>query len=367
MTRPVRRPAFIYWGRRGPVLRMARDLIDAAQAANIECFLSLSRQNSGFSEFADLGDRMVPVSTFQRAFGAITRIGALPRAWRTLRAGLERHRSDAVIVLMPHVWTPLIAPHVQALDLPYAVVVHDGRSHPGDPTGLVNHWLWRDAHRADLVFTLSDKVADDLHAMGIPRSRLVPLFHPDLGYRGDAGGGPAKESGRLRALFFGRILPYKGLSLFVDALERLVAQGYQVEASVVGEGSLGQEGGRLARLGATVINHWVADDQIASIFQAHDVVVLSHLEASQSGVVAAAFAQGVPVVVTPVGGLAEQVQHNETGLVSERVSGEAIAASLSRLIDEPLLLPLLRKSLAKQAEARSPGRFLHEMLAAFQR
>lgn len=378
MTSSIQRPAFLYWGRRGPILRLARDLADAARAADIDCLVSLSRQNAGTGDFADLGDRLVAVSTFDRGIGALTRLGALPAAWRELRAGLARGRADAVIVLMPHVWTPLIARPVQRLGLPYGVIIHDARPHPGDRTALVTRWLLRDAFLADRVFTLSGAVADDLVRRGVPAGRIVRSFHPDLHYAGapdpigsaaaasaDERGGGRRAGGPLRVLFFGRILAYKGLPLFLDALERVAAAGVPVEASLVGEGEIGPEAGRLARLGVDVVNRWVDDAEIAAIFRRHDVVALTYTEASQSGVVSAAAAQGVPAVVTPVGGLVEQVADGTTGLVASAVTGEAVAAALARLAGDRPLLGHLRQQLAAAAEARSSRRFLRDLLAGF--
>lgn len=365
MTTTIERPAFLYWGRRGPMLRLARDLADAAREAGIDCSVSLSRQNAGTADFADLGDRLIAVSTFERGAGALLRLGTLPAAWRVLREGLARTRADAVIVLMPHVWTPLIARPVQRLGLPYGVIVHDARPHPGDRTALVNRWLLRDAFRADRVFTLSGVVADDLVAMGVAPARIVRTFHPDLNYAGTSAAAPAapRAGGPLRVLFFGRILAYKGLPLFLDALERLAATGIAVEASLVGEGEIGPEAGRLARLGVNVVNRWVDDAEVAAVFRRHDVVALTYTEASQSGVVSAAAAQGVPAVVTPVGGLVEQVVDGTTGLVAGVIAGEAVAAALARLAGDPHLLDHLRQGLAAAAETRSSRRFLGDLLA----
>lgn len=369
MTTTIQRPAFLYWGRRGPMLRLARDLVDATRTAKVDCLVSLSRQNAGAADFPDLGDRLVAVSTFDRGIGALTRLGTLPAAWRELKAALSRARADAVIVLMPHVWTPLIARPVQRLGLPYGVIIHDARPHPGDLTALVNRWLLRDAFLADRVFTLSGAVADDLVRIGVAPERIVRTFHPDLNYAAGpaAGDGGGRADGPLRVLFFGRILAYKGLPLFLEALDRLAAAGVPVEASLVGEGEIGAEAARLARLGVSVINRWVDDAEVAAIFRRHDVVALTYTEASQSGVVSAAAAQGVPAVVTPVGGLTEQVSDGRTGLVASAVSGEAVAAALARLAAEPQLLGRLRQGLDAAAGERSTARFLQDLLAGFGR
>ena len=62
-----------------------------------------------------------------------------------------------------------------------------------------------------------------------------------------------------------------------------------------------------------------------------------YIEASQSGVVAVALGRGKPVIVTPVGGLPEQVRHNVTGLVAQETSATALATSILRFVEEPQL------------------------------
>jgi hypothetical protein len=175
---------------------------------------------------------------------------------------------------------------------------------------------------ADTVLVLTKFVAAKLQESGQVRpDRIATLFHPDFDYRGPARLARAHE---LRLLFFGRILPYKGLHLFEDALERLGNRGVAVRAGVYGDGRLGREMERLARMQAEVRNNWIDDCDIPSIFSRYDVLVLSHTEASQSGVAAAALGAGLPVIVTPVGGLTEQIRDSVTGLVSERADSDAL-------------------------------------------
>lgn len=66
-------------------------------------------------------------------------------------------------------------------------------------------------------------------------------------------------------------------------------------------------------------------------------MVLPYVEASQSGVVEAAFAAALPSVVTPVGGLAEQIENGVTGLVAGAVDATALADAIERLVTDPEL------------------------------
>ena len=61
------------------------------------------------------------------------------------------------------------------------------------------------------------------------------------------------------------------------------------------------------------------------------------LRRSQSGVAPNSFKRARPVIATPVGGLPEQVRHNETGLIAEDVSAASLAALIKRLAEERTL------------------------------
>jgi len=157
-------------------------------------------------------------------------------------------------------------------------------------------------------------------------------------------------------------MPYKGLSLFVEMIERLQAAGLDIRCGVFGEGSLGAMSARLGGIRAEVVNRWLEEDEIAAILGRHDVLVASHIEASQSGVVAAAFGAGLPVVATCVGGLREQVVDGITGVVTQNVSAEALADAVQRLFFTPGLYESIRLKIAAREGDRSMTRFASEVL-----
>jgi glycosyltransferase involved in cell wall biosynthesis len=115
----------------------------------------------------------------------------------------------------------------------------------------VRGWGLRDVLHADLVLTLSFAVAGRFEATGrVPRDRLFTLFHPDLTYGPPADPLPPSHGAPFRFLFLGRILPYKGLAVLLDALDILKEQGLRVELGVFGEGPLGPSAKRLEAMGA---------------------------------------------------------------------------------------------------------------------
>jgi glycosyltransferase involved in cell wall biosynthesis len=300
-----------------------------------ELLFSISTTNELYEEFRPFEGMILPVDTFRSAPDAASKVFRIFQARRKLINWLREREVKSVVVLMPHIWTPLMADAIKREGIHYAVVVHDAKPHPGDPTGLLNYWLLKDAKAADTVFTLSEWVRKELASQGTAAvERTKVLFMPDVLFpnAGQSHVRRPRDGGHpLRVLFFGRLLQYKGVKLFADALEILAAERVPIRVSVSGEGKLGGVASRLAKLGAVLTNRWLSDAEIGDMLSRHDLVVLTHTEASQSGVIAAALGAGVPVVTTPVGGLAEQVRSRGAGLVAERVDAIAIADCIRSL------------------------------------
>lgn len=353
MTSARDRTLFIYWGRRGALSQLASEL---AKVSDGDAFFSISRQNELFGQISRGGACILPVDTFNRGFGAITGLFRLPRIRRELLAAIEKHRIEKVVVLISHVWTPLIADSIRVSGKRYVVVVHDVANHPGDATALVNRWLLRDALKADEVITLSTYVKSALIAR-LPQleGRTVALFHPVIWSKPPSG---QERPGRpVGFLFFGRIMAYKGLPLFVEACEILRARGSDFRIGVAGEGYLGELAGRLAALNAVIINRWLDYDEVSTVLNQYDCMVLSNIEASQSGVVALAHGFGMPVVATPVGGLTEQIKDHQSGLIAQHVSAAALADAMELFVTDAELRRQLSECVAKVQEEFSMTRF----------
>jgi glycosyltransferase involved in cell wall biosynthesis len=349
---------FAYWGATGALPKLTLDFAHVAATQPARCTFSLSSSNELIEQYGFLGDALFEVPTFRNRLLAFVDVGALAKLRSALKKRLHGDRTEAFISLLSHVWSPLIAPTIRQAGVRHIVVVHDAAAHPGDPYGLVHRWCLREAVAADHVVTLSAFVARQLTArLGIPTEKISTLFHPDIRY-GAASARTDNAAGPLRILFIGRLLPYKGLALLMEAVESLRRDGVPLTLGVFGRGpieiSLRE---RLSRLDAEVVNRWLDHDEFGAIFSRHDLVVAAHTEGSQSGIVAAALGAGVPVVVTPVGGLVEQVVPGVTGIVAESVSSRAVAEAIRKIAADRMLLARLRDDIAATRGERSPERF----------
>jgi glycosyltransferase involved in cell wall biosynthesis len=363
-----RRVMLLYWGRRGAMNRLTLVMMAAARRLpDLEAVWSVSRQSDSIADFEASGAPLLAVDTFRSPLGALLATTRLRQLRRTLAARIQGDGIDTVISLMPHVWSPLIVDAVRSAGARYATVVHDAVGHPGDRTSSVlRPWFISEAHAADHVVTLSRGVTRQLLARGIDSQRLTTLFLPDIVY-GAASlelAEPATIDRPFRLLFLGRVMDYKGLPTLVAAVEQLRASGIPVTLGVYGRGELTRLKARLAAIDAEVVNRWIEEDEMPGVLSRFHAVALAHIEASQSGVAAAAMGAGLPVIALPVGGLVEQVKDGETGLLARGTAPSHLAASIAELATSPALHARLRQRIARGAGNRSPGSFLARLVDA---
>jgi glycosyltransferase involved in cell wall biosynthesis len=115
-----------------------------------------------------------------------------------------------------------------------------------------------------------------------------------------------------------------------------------VRLLIVGEvyGERGEYERRIAssplKKAATWIDHYVPNEEVGIYFRAADVAVLPYRSASQSGIIQIAYAHGLPVVTTRVGGLPEAVAEGESGLMVPPQNPKVLAEACIKFFKESL-------------------------------
>jgi glycosyltransferase involved in cell wall biosynthesis len=321
------------WGRFGAGPRTAVDFAAGFEAVpGVSAILSLSAQ-SEIMRGACPPACDLPVRTYQGLGGYLLRAAAAPVWARTLARAVRSAAPDLALCAMPGPLDLVMQRVLAAQGVPVAVVVHDADPHPGDgyPVQMMLQRML--VRRADAVVALSDHVAGRLRAQGLLAGKaLIRTVLPQPGLDDlrpvRAHGGP------FRLLSFGRLLAYKGLDLLAEALA-VVLPGTAMVVRVVGQGPEGPALAALRRLpGVTVENRWVPEAEIPALLEWADGVVLSHREASQSGVAAAALAARRFLVATRIGGLVEQAAGDPAAILCE-VSAEGLAAGLRAMLVAP--------------------------------
>jgi glycosyltransferase involved in cell wall biosynthesis len=142
----------------------------------------------------------------------------------------------------------------------------------------------------------------------------------------------------LNLLFFGVIRPYKGLEDLVRAFEMLDDDEVtQYWLTVVGETWEGwdlpirliERSRHRSRI--TLVNRFVDDDEVCAHFAGADAVVLPYHRSSASSPASVAMANGLPLVLTAVGGLPEAVAGYEGAILVPPRDPLALRDAIRRL------------------------------------
>jgi len=319
------------WGRRGAGPRFAAELVrNFAGVPQTEPLLSLSAGAEILGTAAPPPcDLAFP--TYDGIAGFAARALRAPVLVPRLAAWLRENRVDVALCAMPAPLDLLMAMALRRAGVPFAVVVHDADLHPGDAFPLQIRLQRRLLSRADRLFALSTHVADRLRQQGIAAGRLMMTASlPPFAF-GERPPPPGAHGGRLHLLSFGRLLPYKGLDLLADSLA-LLGERADLEVRVVGSGPETAVLDTLRAMpGVTVENRWVPEDEVGALLAWADGLVLSHREASQSGVAAAAVAARRWLVATRVGGLEEQLRDEPMAIMCDPTPA-SLARGLASLL-----------------------------------
>jgi glycosyltransferase involved in cell wall biosynthesis len=202
----------------------------------------------------------------------------------------------------------------------------------------------------DAFVSLTPWVRELLHLNGVPDSRITDCSHGVFGtWSGSSAGGSASPAGRLRIAHLGRLEPGKGTRLLVEAVRSIPEVRLSLDIFGVVQNPADAE--RLSELQALAATDPrirflppLAHADVVDTLAGYDLVAVpSQLVETGPLVVLEAFAAGVPVLGSSLGGIADKVAHGKNGwLVEPHASVDAWSAALSRCASEGQLLTRTR-------------------------
>ena len=137
-------------------------------------------------------------------------------------------------------------------------------------------------------------------------------------------------------LFVGLLVRSKGLSILLDAVEKLADP--RLLCALVGEGPLREELGERAAqadfVSPILLCGRRSSEEVPVWMNAADIFVLPSLSEGRPNVVLEAQACGVPVIATDVGGTPELIDHGVNGHLVAPGDAESLADALTRLIGD---------------------------------
>lgn len=257
----------------------------------------------------------------------------LQAIYRIIRT-VKTFNPDVIHLQHGHLWFNLALPLLR--HYPLVVTIHDPRYHVGDresrktPQSIID-FGFRCATRI-IVHTpqMAELVVKELN-LQIGLIDIVP--HVQLG--DDTAQNDVQEDGHL-ILFFGRIWEYKGLEYLIKAEPLITSKIPEARIVIAGRGeSFDRYSKMMTHPDRFIIyNEYISDTVRAELFRRASVVVLPYIEATQSGVIPVAYTFGKSVVTTAVGGLPDQVDNEQTGLLVPPRDEHALATAIIRLLQD---------------------------------
>lgn len=199
---------------------------------------------------------------------------------------------------------------------------------------------------ADHICAVCDWVRDVLVRNGIPAAKIT-VSRQGVPYPFRRNNRPERNDGNLRLVFLGRIDRVKGLGTVLAAMSRVAAPNVTLDVFGVAQGESARaelERMKLAHAadGRIAFRQPVSADGIVELLGGYDALVVpsTWLETGPL-VIYEAFAAGIPVIGSNLGGIAELVDDGVNGILVRPGSAEEWARAIGRVAGEPNLLARL--------------------------
>lgn len=325
------RVALIYLGRRGAGGWISFELAQQLEEKS-EAIIVISHDMEQLFSWKSLRAEKVFTRTFRNIIFAIISL-IIPLQINALIRKIKQHKPDILLFTMFHPWNAYIQKKMQ--DVPSVAFVHDPRPHP-DLMG----WIYGKLEQASIskatrCIILSKNLVEDLVTRGISKNHIdiIPLglfrrITPNSSL-------PSSKRSIPTLLFFGRIVPYKGIETLLQAYAEL-HKTRQIRLIIAGEGDLRPFHDFLYNLpDIEIMNYWIPEHEIGNIFSKSDLLILPYTSASQSGVIPIAASFSLPVIATRAGGIPEQIEDGISGWLIYPNNKNALITAIKDALDHP--------------------------------
>lgn len=238
---------------------------------------------------------------------------------------------DYVYIPMIHWWNPIV--NFMCRKARIIFTLHDVTQHKGEESFLADSLrkiILKQSHR---VIILSEALREKLVYQRVKSEKIFVIPHANFSYYGEGFSLENKTYDNERIIFFGRINPYKGLDVLLEAMKIVIKERPNLKLNIVGNGDISCYKNSFAELGKNIENHvrWIKDEEVQGFFKESDFAVVPYIEASQSGVIPLAYSLGLPVIASRIGGIPEQVIDGETGYLVEPTDPVELAEIITDL------------------------------------
>ncbi len=295
--------------------------------------------------------------TLRLAIKGVDHAVSMLRLWQRLRAA----RPDIIHfqwLALPVIDARLLA-RFRTL-APLVLTVHDTDPFNGNPASRLQRM---DMQRAlagfDRLIVHTNQGRARLLGQGIRADHTVVLPHGSL----STAPPPAADAmlGEVTFLLFGKIKPYKGVHILIDAFAALPASlRQQARVRIVGQPYMPLDGLRAQAeaLGisasVSIEPDFIADDAVDGFFEAGTVAVFPYLEIEASGVLSYAIANGRPIIASRLGSFAETLRNGVHGRLVPPGDAQALSVAMAELLADRAVAAACAAAVCRLATGFTP-------------
>ena len=246
-----------------------------------------------------------------------------------IKQKIKNKKIDLFLEIFSHPWAHFIE---QVLNCDnYATICHDPKPHSGASIiyTVVSEYAYKKSKNLivmtrSLASYTSDRFKKDVY--------YIPLGIFSCYKTGKCES--QNKVDKLTFLFFGRIEPYKGLDILLDAFSKIEDKS-NIELKIMGSGDITPYESKLNQGCVLIDNRFIGDDEIETIFSdRNSVLILPYKDATQSGVIPIAVDFDMPIIASNTGGLKEQLDDGRIGIFCEPNDSQSLQMAMSLFIDD---------------------------------
>ena len=259
----------------------------------------------------------------------------------------RKHKFNVIYFPYFHYWNYPIIKIIKIIFPKTKIVstVHDGIPHLGDGKLLEKELNYKCIINSDKLIFLTEYVKNRIEEWVNTKLNSVVIPH-GLIFLDGVNNKPRKWKRNMTLLFFGRVSKYKGIELLLESIKDIdcdkfnkliIAGKWQYDLDI----SLFDKCEKIE-----IINKFLNEKEISELLNKSDILILPYIEATQSGVITLGISASIPMVVTKVGGLCEQLNDSQALFIEP--NKKELKKAINRLITDKDLYESISFSLYKK-------------------
>lgn len=249
------------------------------------------------------GKKEIKIQTYNHSIDFVFKTIWFILSFHSLLRRLIREYGKNMIFYFPvfHPWNLIIGIYAKFFGIKSVITVHDFVQHLGEKNVISNWFQQKNMSIADKIIFLSRSELDKMNWTKL-KTKSVVLPHPILRFFQMA---PMRIFHQEpNVLFLGRISAYKGLNTLLSGFEnfknnikKLTIAGEIMDFSIAIK-----ENDKLK-----LLNYYLPNSEVRNLLSNHHILVLPYIDASQSGVLTLGIDSCIPMIISDLPGLREQL------------------------------------------------------------